>query len=105
VIIRPIREIAAGRTPPPFTPEDRTGPVTKPIRELRDEIGQLLKQTVALVGSLPEGASFHGTWEHPFLGPLGLRELIALHRLHVMDHVQQIETIKTHPRYPGGRMS
>ena len=40
------------------------------------------------------------TWEHPTLGPLNIKELIALHRLHIMDHVQQIEKIKGDQGYP-----
>lgn len=58
------------------------------------------EETVALVGSLPEGDPPPGTWEHPSVGPLNLKELIAFHRLHVMDHVQQIEKIKADPGYP-----
>ena len=60
----------------------------------------LLEETAVLVSSLPEGDTPSGTWEHPFFGPLNLKELIAFHRLHVMDHVQQIEKIKADPGCP-----
>ena len=53
-----------------------------------------------LVSALPQGELPAGTWEHPSLGPLSLKELIVYHRLHVMDHVQQIATIKADPGYP-----
>ena len=68
-------------------------------QELRDEMCRLLEETVVLAGSLPEGDVPRGTWEHPSLGPLNVKELIALHRVHVMDHVQQIERIKVEPGY------
>ena len=100
VVIQPVRELAAGRSPRPFTPDSSGGLVTKPIQELRQEMARLLEETVALVGSLPEADTPCGTWEHPSLGPLNLKELIALHRAHVMDHVQQIEKIKADPGYP-----
>ena len=100
VIIQPIRDLAAARTPRPFTPDSSGGLSTRPIQELRREMVRLLTETVALVGSLPETDTRRGTWEHPSLGPLNLKELIALHRLHVMDHVQQIEKIKADPGYP-----
>jgi DNA-binding HxlR family transcriptional regulator len=62
---------------------------------------RLLDETVRLVDALPERDGPPGAWEHPFFGPLGPRELIAYHRLHVMDHVRQIEAIKAAPGYPG----
>ena len=76
------------------------GRALQSIQELRQEMGRLLEETVMLVGSLPEGDMPRGTWEQPSLGPLNLKELIALHRVHVMDHVQQIEKIKAEPGYP-----
>ena len=95
-----IRDLAAGRAPRPSTANSSAGRSAQPIQELRQEMGRLLGETVALVGSLPEGDPPPGTWEHPDVGPLNLKELIAFHRLHVMDHVQQIEKIKADPGYP-----
>jgi DinB superfamily len=100
VVNENIREMAAGRTPRPFTPDSSAWRAKQPVQELREEMGRLLEQAVVLVGSLREGDLHRGSWEHPSLGPLNLKELIALHRLHVMDHVKQIETIKTDPGYP-----
>ena len=99
-VIGPVRDLGGGKTPRPFTPEDRGGRAPQPIQELRQEMIRLLEETVVLVGSLPEGEVPRRTWRHPSLGPLNLKELIALHRLHVMDHVQQIEKIKADPGYP-----
>jgi len=99
-VIEPVRDLGAGETPKPFTPDNSGGCATQPIQELRQQMGRLLEQTVALVGSLREGETARATWQHPSLGPLNLKELIALHRLHIMDHVQQIEKIKADPGYP-----
>jgi hypothetical protein len=98
-VIEPIRDLVAGRAPQAFTPDHSHGRAMRPIQELRQELERLLEETVVLVGSLPEGDLPRGTWEHPSLGPLNLKELIALHRLHAMDHVQQIEKIKADPGY------
>lgn len=94
-----IRDLAAGKAPRPFTAASGAGRSTQPIQELRGEMARLLEETAVLVRSLPEGDP-PGTWEHPSLGPLTLKETIGLHRLHVMDHVQQIEKIKAAPAYP-----
>src|SRR5438132_1691163 len=99
-VIEPVRDLGAGETPKPFTPDNSGGCATQPIQELRQQMGRLLEQTVALVGALREGETARATWPHPSLGPLNLKELIALHRLHIMDHVQQIEKIKADPGYP-----
>lgn len=99
-VIEPIRDLAAGRVPRPFTPDSGGGRAMRPIQELRQGMARLLDEAVVLVGSLPEGDPPPGTWEHPFFGPLNLKELIVYHRLHVMDHVQQIEKIKADPGYP-----
>jgi DinB superfamily len=99
-IIEPIRDLAAGKAPRPFTPDRSGGRAMQPIQELRREMTSVLREAVVLVGALPQGNLPTGTWEHPALGPLNLNELIALHRLHVMDHVQQIEKIKADPGYP-----
>ena len=100
VVIEPIRDLSVGKAPRPFTPDSSGGRAMQPIQELRQEMTRLLEEAVVLVGALPKRNLPTGTWEHPFLGPLNLHELIALHRLHVMDHVQQIEKIKADPGYP-----
>ncbi len=98
-VIEPIRDLGTGK---PLGPSHRTAPVVGRCSRSKscERRWVVLAETVALVGSLPEGDMPGGTWEHPSLGPLNLKELIALHRLHVMDHVQQIEKIKAEPGYP-----
>ena len=105
VVIEPISDLAAGKTPRTFTPDSSGGRAMEPIQELRQEMTRLLEEAVVLVGALPQRNLPPGTWEHPSLGPLKLNELIALHRLHVMDHVQQIEKIKADPDYPAHPIS
>jgi hypothetical protein len=95
-----IRDFAAGRAPRPFTHDSDDHRARRPIQELRREMARLLAEAVRLVGSLPERDLPLGSWGHPSLGPLNLKELIVYHRLHVMDHVQQIEKIKADPGYP-----
>ena len=99
-VIGPIRDLADGKVPRPFRADSTGGRATQPIQGLRDEMTRRLEEIVVLVRALPDGALPPGIWEHPSLGPLNLRELIVYHRLHVMDHVQQIEKIKAHPGYP-----
>ena len=77
LIAERIRDLAAGKVPQPFTADNNAGRSTQPIQELRQEMVGLLKETVALVGSLPDGDLPPGTWEHPSLGPLNGKELIA----------------------------
>src|SRR3989442_8838102 len=89
-----------GKVPKPFTADSSGGRSTQSIQELRDEMARRLEDIVVLVSALPDGALPVGIWEHPSLGPLNLKELIAYHRLHVMDHLQQIEKIKADPGYP-----
>jgi DinB superfamily len=99
VVIEPLLDLRAGRVPRPFTPDQTGGEALRSIQELRAEMRRLLAETVALAASLSEETLPRGTWEHPSLGPLNASELLALHRLHVMDHVQQIERIKADPGY------
>jgi hypothetical protein len=99
-VIAPIRDLADGREPRPFSADTSHRRAMQSIEELRKEIATLLSEAVVLVSSLPAGARPAGTWGHPILGPLNLKELVAYHRLHVMDHVQQIEKIKADPGYP-----
>ena len=98
--IEPIRDLSDGKVPRPLTADSSGRRSTQSVQELRDEMARLLEQVVVLVGALPDGALPPGLWQHPSLGPLNLKELIVYHRLHVMDHLQQIEKIKADPGYP-----
>ena len=37
---------------------------------------------------------------HPIFGQLNLKEWFAFHRVHALDHIQQIDKIKADPNYP-----
>jgi hypothetical protein len=100
VINEPIGDLRNGTAPRPYARDTSGGLATRSLQELRGKMARLLADTVALVGSLSEGDIPPETWEHPTLGPLTIKELVALHRLHMMDHVQQIEKIKQSQSYP-----
>src|SRR3989442_454157 len=99
-VIASIRDLYDGSVPRPFTVDSSDGRSTQSLQELRDEMAGGLEEIVVLLSALPDSARPPGIWEHPSLGPLNLKELIAYHRLHVMDHLQQIEKIKADPGYP-----
>ena len=68
--------------------------------ELRPRIAALCEESKRLVTSLPEGEKLEQKFPHPIFGQLNLKEWFAFHRVHAMDHIQQIEAIKTDPGYP-----
>jgi hypothetical protein len=96
------REIANLVEDRPSGAEARMGVVSgaeRPMGELRQALARLWRETVRLAASLSE-AGLERTWEHPMFGPLNPSEWIAFQRLHAMDHIQQMETIKAHSDYP-----
>ncbi len=70
------------------------------LEEMRQMLTDMWGETGRLVGSLPEDGNLERTWDHPMFGSLNFREWIAFQRLHAMDHVQQMEKVKTHTSYP-----
>ncbi|MEE8369193.1 MAG: DinB family protein, partial [Dehalococcoidia bacterium] len=72
----------------------------RPIGELRQALADMWTETGLLVGSLPEDGNLERTWDHPMFGSLNFKEWIAFQRLHAMDHIQQMEKVKTHSDYP-----
>jgi len=68
--------------------------------ELRKELVQAWQECLAVIDSLPASPDDRATAAHPFFGPLNWREWLAFQRIHALDHVQQIEAIKSDPRYP-----
>lgn len=72
----------------------------RPIGELRQALADMWAETGQLVGSLPEDGNLERTWDHPMFGSLNFKEWIAFQRLHAMDHIQQMEKVKTHSDYP-----
>ncbi|MCH8814024.1 MAG: DinB family protein [Chloroflexi bacterium] len=72
----------------------------RPIDELRSRIDRLFEETKRLVDQLEESDRLEQTFEHPAFGNLNLTQWIAFQRIHSMDHIQQIEKIKTEPGYP-----
>jgi len=73
-----------------------------PIDDLRLKIGEVFGETTTLAASLDASKKLEQAFPHPIFGPLNLKEWIAFHRIHAMDHIQQIDKIKADPAYPKG---
>ena len=72
----------------------------QPIEELRRRLDAFFSETQALLSSLQSSGAPDGSFPHPVFGPLNAREWMAFHRLHSMDHIRQIEMLKSAPGYP-----
>ena len=71
-----------------------------PLDGLRQKLADFFDETVALIGRLDGSKTLEATFPHPVFGPLNVKEWLAFHRLHAMDHIQQIERIKADAGYP-----
>jgi hypothetical protein len=71
-----------------------------PLDVLRAKLSEFFQETVGLIGALRGAEDPGSTFPHPVFGPLNAREWLAFHRLHAMDHIQQIERIKADGGYP-----
>src|SRR5438046_7019804 len=70
------------------------------LADLRPRIASVCEESKRLVTSLLEGEKLSQQFPHPIFGPLNLKEWFAFHRVHALDHVQQIGKIKADPNYP-----
>ena len=70
------------------------------LADLRPRIAAVCEESKRLVTSLPEGEKLAQKFPHPIFGQLNLKEWFAFHRVHAMDHIQQIQAIKADPGYP-----
>jgi len=71
-----------------------------PLDGLREKLSEFFEETVGLIGALRSSESLGTTFPHPVFGPLNVKEWLAFHGLHAMDHIGQIERIKTDEGYP-----
>ncbi len=71
-----------------------------PLDTLRQRLTDFFDETVALIGRLQDSSKLDAAFPHPVFGPLNIKEWLAFHRLHAMDHIQQIERIKADAGYP-----
>jgi hypothetical protein len=97
----------AGVDPPPDAPEPvrRMGAQSPeyealPLDALRQKLGEFFEETSGLIGRLSGSSKLDAAFPHPVFGPLNIKEWLAFHRLHAMDHIQQIERIKADAGYP-----
>jgi len=70
------------------------------IDELRRRLDSFFDDTRALLSSLDSRGVPNGSFPHPVFGPLTVTEWIAFHRLHSIDHIRQIDAVKSAPGYP-----
>lgn len=77
---------------PPFPQMPENGePDERPIGDLLDEFAQLREQNLATLGEFDLKAGDYGRQaEHPVLGTVNLRQLLATWVVHDMNHTHQI---------------
>jgi hypothetical protein len=71
-----------------------------PLDGLRQKLADFFGETTELIGRLGTSSKLDEKFPHPVFGPLNIKEWLAFHRLHAMDHIQQIERIKNDAGYP-----
>jgi len=71
-----------------------------PITDLRAKVAAVFQDNRRLAEALQSSNKLDQKFPHPLFGPLNLKEWIAFHRLHAMDHIQQIEKIRSDAAYP-----
>jgi len=94
--------------PAPLTPAPRVRAMgeqsaeheRQTIDELRRRLHSFFDDTRALLLSLQSRGVPSGSFPHPVFGPLTVTEWIAFHRLHSIDHIRQIDRVKSAPGYP-----
>ena len=69
------------------------------VDALRGVIREVFDETKALIGSAAGSDKLDQKFPHPLFGPLNLKEWFAFHRVHAMDHVQQIDKLIACPGY------
>jgi len=70
------------------------------IDEFRRRLDSFFDDTRALLSSLESLGVPNGSFPHPVFGPLTVTEWIAFHRLHSINHIRQIDAVKSAPGYP-----
>lgn len=70
------------------------------VDEIREVLRQVFEETKKLLRSLSASDKLDQSFPHPLFGPLSLKEWFAFHRVHAMDHIQQIAQIKADAGYP-----
>ena len=103
---RQVAELAGVEPPPGPAPAVRAMGVQSaedealPLDALRGKLAAFFAETRSLIAALEGGANLDQTFPHPVFGQLNPKEWMAFHRLHAMDHIQQIEQIRVAPGYP-----
>jgi hypothetical protein len=103
---RQVARLAGVAPPPGEAPPVRKMGVQSPDDEalplgaLREKLAAFFEETRALIAALDRGTNLDQTFPHPVFGQLNPKEWMAFHRVHALDHIQQIDRIKAAPGYP-----
>ena len=73
---------------------------TLPLDVLREKLSEFFEETLRLIGALRGSENLGKTFPHPVFGPLNMKQWLAFHGLHALDHIHQIERIKNDGAYP-----
>ena len=92
----PVVQVPRVRSMGEQSPDDER----RSIDELRRRLDSFFDDTRALLSSLDSRGVPNGSFPHPVFGPLTVTEWIAFHRLHSIDHIRQIDAVKSAPGYP-----
>ena len=92
----PVVQVPRVRSMGEQSPDDER----RSIDELRRRLDSFFDDTRALLSSLDSRGVPNGSFPHPVFGPLTVTEWIAFHRLHSIDHIRQINAVKSAPGYP-----
>ncbi len=103
---RQVAELAGVEPPPGPSPTVRAMGVQSeedealPLDALRQKLAAFFEETRGLIAALERGANLDQTFPHPVFGQLNSKEWMVFHRVHALDHIQQIDKIKADPAYP-----
>ena len=100
-----IADMAGAESPRPSPKTRGMGETSEELEQLsvealRGVIREVFDETKTLISSVAGSDKLDQKFPHPLFGPLNLKEWFAFHRVHAMDHVQQIDKILADPGYP-----
>jgi hypothetical protein len=96
-----IADMAGAESPRPAKKITKMGESSMSLDELRGVVTEVFNETKSLISLLRDSDKLDQKFPHPLFGPLNLKEWFAFHRVHAMDHIQQLDKIKADPAYAG----
>jgi hypothetical protein len=93
--------LARGQTTAPsggVSPEpERATPSFAALRQRMSGAWDAVRQAI---DGMPADADLSATFAHFMFGAFNCKQWLAFARVHALDHAQQVDAIKAHPRYP-----